>query len=370
MPLAVRRLTLAQAKETVAAAALSGECSGRVGLEVEAFPDRPHAEVVASLGPLAFPGGSRLTFEPGGQVELSGPCLPTADAACAAMVRDLAAARSKGVALSFEGMCAEPRQRVLELPRYAAMEAYFDRLGPDGRRMMRDTAALQVNVDAGDDRRWRLAHALGPVLAAAFANSPDRATGARSARLATWQRIDPSRTAAVGGRTIGAWVDYALAARVMFVRSSPDDFHPVREPMSMADWINSGHALGWPSEDDLAYHLTTLFPPVRARGWLELRFFDSLPAPWWQAAVAAVTTLFDDAAASGAAEEACGSATASLWPEAARSGLDHPVLGDAAEACLRAAASASGHPGLGEFVERYTLRRRCPADDALVAAWR
>ena len=48
-------------------------------------------------------------------------------------------------------------------------------------------------------------------------------------------------------------------------------------PLTFAEWIEDGHELGWPTLDDLDYHLTTLFPPVRPRGWLELRMIDALP---------------------------------------------------------------------------------------------
>ena len=82
------------------------------------------------------------------------------------------------------------------------MEAFFDCSGSAGRAMMRSTAALQVNLDLGRgdevQRRWRAAHEVGPVLAAAFANSPigdTGPTGHRSTRLAIWSAIDGGRTA-------------------------------------------------------------------------------------------------------------------------------------------------------------------------------
>ena len=88
--------------------------------------------------------------------------------------------------------------RVVHTPRYAAMEAYFDADGPDGKRMMSSTAALQVNIGLGDSEgtaqeRWLLAHALGPTLVATFANSPvtaGGATGWKSGRLATWRQMN------------------------------------------------------------------------------------------------------------------------------------------------------------------------------------
>ena len=94
---------------------------------------------------------------------------------------------------------------MLDHPRYRAMERFFDREGPWGRTMMRRTASLQINLDSGDDSdgvtgyrsRWTLAHRIGPVLVAAFANSPlrgGRPTGWVSTRQANWGRMDPGRT--------------------------------------------------------------------------------------------------------------------------------------------------------------------------------
>ncbi|MDQ1446289.1 MAG: glutamate--cysteine ligase [Acidimicrobiaceae bacterium] len=368
MPVPLRHLTVRGAKDLIAAAAAvpPRRLGGHVGLEVEALARQPHDHVVQALSAMAWPGGSALTFEPGGQVELSGPCLPDVGQACRAMERDLAAVRAAGITLDAVGL--DPtggRPRVLDLPRYRAMEAYFDTLGGEGRIMMRDTAAFQVNVDAGDERRWRLLHAVGPVLAAAFANSPvagGRPTGWRSNRLRVWLSLDPTRCTPVGGPGAGAWVDYAMAANVMFVRVDPDRYEPVNGTMTLADWLENGHPAGWPTDADVAYHLTTLFPPVRPRGWLEVRFLDALPSPWWQVAAAALCALLDDQAASETAERAC-TATAGLWLEAARDGLSHPVLGPAALDCLSAV------PEAGEFVERFTARGRCPGDDLAVAAW-
>ena len=63
---------------------------------------------------------------------------------------------------------------------------------------------------------------------------------------------------------------------------------PLERPLTFTRWILDGHALGYPTIDDLDYHLTTLFPPVRPRGWLEIRYLDALPAPWWRVAATIV----------------------------------------------------------------------------------
>jgi glutamate--cysteine ligase len=338
-------------------------------------------KITANLGPL--PGASRLTFEPGGQLELSSAPLPGSQASDA-LDRDLAviapALADVGVGLVAMGLePGTPRPRVVHSPRYDAMEAFFDADGGAGRLMMASTAALQINVDygTGDDvaTRWRLAHEVGPVLAAAFANSPladSRPSGWRSARLAIWSALDEGRSTAVTttGSPPEAWAEYALAARVMLVRCSDTCHVPLTETLSFADWIDHGHRLGWPTSDDLEYHLTTLFPPVRPRGWLELRMIDALPTPWWRVAVGVAVALVtepDIASIVRAAVEP----VRDRWGVAARHGLAHPDLAHAARTCFAAAtavmAPGATHDATDAFVKRYVARGRCPADDTLDA---
>src|ERR1700733_3401814 len=172
---------------------------GQVGVELEwlvcdgrdpALPvdQRRVAAALARLDePGALPGRGRLTTEPGGQVELSsapasglGGCVAAPQSAAAAARQAIA---PEGLSLAGHGLDPiRPPRRVLDLPRYAAMEEFFDRSGPWGRQMMCNTASVQVCLDAGQDTpvtggyrwRWRLAHQIGPVLVAAFANSPLR----------------------------------------------------------------------------------------------------------------------------------------------------------------------------------------------------
>ncbi len=338
--------------------------------------------ITTDLGPL--PGASRVTFEPGGQLELSSAPLPGSEASDA-LDRDLAvvapALSDVGVGLVAVGLePGSPRRRVVHSPRYDAMEAFFDADGGAGRLMMASTAALQINVDfgTGDDvaKRWRLAHDVGPVLAAAFANSPladNRPSGWRSARLAIWSALDQGRSTAVttSGSPEDAWADYALAARVMLVRCSDSCHVPLTETVSFAEWIERGHHLGWPTSDDLEYHLTTLFPPVRPRGWLELRMIDALPTPWWRVAVGVAAALVTEPAIASSVREAV-EPVRDRWAIAARYGLAHPDLARAARVCFDAARSVMApdatHDATDAFVERYVSRGRCPADDTL-AAW-
>ncbi len=342
------------------------------------------AEAVDGLPPL--PGGSRLTMEPGGQLELSSPAAPNAEAAVAAVTADVAVARTHlaGLGLGLLGMGLHPdgpRPLVQPSSRYRAMDAYFSATGPAGRTMMTATASVQVNLDAGPSERhqdrWTAAHRLAPVLASAFANSPvafGRASGLRSARLSTWAAIDPTRTAPAWQPTQGcdSWAGYALDARVMFIRTDDGRFHPVPEHLTFAGWITGGHPLGHPTAGDLAYHLTTLFPPVRPRGWLELRFLDALPPPWWPVAVAVTANLLDDEAAMAEASASAAGVTG-CWADAARYGPAHPALDGAARRCfdiaLSALAGRNGAPALVDavatYVDRFVARSRCPADERL-----
>jgi glutamate--cysteine ligase len=262
------------------------------------------------------------------------------------------------------------------------MEQYFDAGGPAGRTMMRSTAAVQINLDLGEgaelDRRWRGAHDLAPLLAASFANSPlgpNGPTGTHSSRLAVWDAIDRGRTAPVGGNGAGprqAWAHYVLSAQVMLVQADTQHHEAVLTPLTFAEWIEHGHALGWPTGDDLAYHLTTLFPPVRPRGWLELRMIDAVPAPWWRVA-AAVTAILVQHPALAPLIDDIGRATRGLWGCAVRDGLGNAALRDAAVTCFEAALHVLPETGIDQhtltateaYLERYVRRGRSPADDRL-----
>ncbi len=396
MPAPTPQLSVDAVVSEVRASCFAASVPGGVGIELEAFPVHradpsafvEHQRVRDSLdavGPL--PGGSRLTFEPGGQLELSTLVAPTIGAACTALDLDLAAVRG-ALGTHEMGLLAlgvDPIRagcRVVDAARYRAMEAYFDAQGPEGRQMMTGTAALQVNLEAGADleersARWQLANALGPVLLAAFANSPlrhGRPTGRRSSRGRVWAGIDPSRTRrpATSGDPIAAWTDYALDARVMMICLDPDHAVPLGEALTFRQWLTGGHRLGYPTIEDLHQHLSTLFPPVRAKRWLEVRVIDALDDPWWRVAVAVTTALLDDPTAAAVAAEATAT-TATLWEEAATDALTHHALGDAAAACFEAAVDAFDRLSVDDttcqaaaaYRTRFIDRRRCPADEVL-----
>ncbi|MFE5836509.1 ergothioneine biosynthesis glutamate--cysteine ligase EgtA [Arthrobacter sp. NPDC056493] len=350
---------------------------------------RVKAAMAASEGRL--PGGGVISFEPGGQLEVSSACASGLPALVAATRADLAAVETR---LSDAGLCFgslaldpdRPAVRSLEHPRYASMERHFNASGPAGRTMMCSTASLQVSLEAGLDapastgaaQRWSRLHTLLPVLAAMFANSPflhGRPSGWRSNRQRTWLAIDPTRTAAVppSGDPRLAWARYALDALVLCIPSRESSWDAPRG-LTMRDWLH-GAGPRPATLRDLDYHLTTLFPPVRPRGFVEIRAIDAQAGHDWEAVTAMVVALVDDEQAADLAANAC-APTASLpdaMRTAARDGLTNAVLASAALACAEAALTAL--PRLGadaatrarteDFIERYTARGRCPAEERL-----
>ena len=273
----------------------------RIGLELEWLTHHRHdrrrrvtpaelAPVLEALGDLPCHG--RVTVEPGGQVELSSAPLPSVSDAIDAARTDMAVLRDAldAVDITLEGNGLDRErgpERVVEAGRYRAMETYFDALGPDGRMMMCNTASIQINVDVDGDpnEAWRAATLAAPLLARFF-NTPS------PNRMDVWSRMDLTRAGAVCGSDVAsAWARYALAARVMFIRAHDDDCIAVLDGMTFSRWIESGHPLGFPTEDDLAEHLTTLFPPVRPRGWFEIRTIDALGDDCWPRAVELTAAL-------------------------------------------------------------------------------
>jgi glutamate--cysteine ligase len=246
----------------------------RVGLEIELIPDVPTYDHHGSAG-----RGIAVSVEPGGQLELSLAPRPTFDAAVSAATRAIAAARSRaaehGVSLQLVGV--NPQRDWYDVPlrkatpRYLAMQELFDEIGQDGRRMMRTTAALQINVDlhpghAGLEQ-WFVANLVGPTLAVAFGNSP-----ATRSRTAIWRGVDLGRTGYDGRHLdrkdpVGAYTAFAASAATF----------PI------------------PESADPTYHLSTLFPPVRPRGgYLELRFLDAQPVERLDSVVRTVAALMYD----------------------------------------------------------------------------
>ncbi len=330
-----------------------------------------------------LPGGSLVTVEPGGQIELASPPLPdlaglldTASADADALHHRIAAA-----GLAVEGRAAAPEgppHRILELPRYRAMEQSFDRIGPHGRSAMCSTAAVQVCVDAGARTavaaRWAAVHALGPVLLAAFANSPrmhGRRTGWKSTRWAAWMHADPTRTAPPAdpdpADPAAAWARRVLDAPVLCVRRPGGWLVP--DSLTFAGWLRGGLPSP-PTLADLDYHVSTLFPPVRPRGHLEVRYCDMQPGKRWVLPVAVLTALLAEPSTIDVVRDICAPAR-TRWVSAARHGLGDRVLAQAAVQVFELAAArlpdlAAPTWLVDELVvmtDRLVRHGLCPADE-------
>lgn len=391
-------LTPESAMQYLVEGALRACAPGPVGLELEGhLVARPHpdrrpswASICAAVDALPLmPGSSLVTVEPGGQVELSTPPADDVTAAITALRQDrevLAGALSeRDLGVAYVGADpARPPARVNPASRYTAMEDYFDVAGHGaaGRAMMCSTASVQVNIEAGPTpaewaRRVSQVHRLGPVLVAMSACSPALSgvlTGWRSSRQQVWGALDPSRCAPLRGGDDPAveWAHYALQAPVMLVNPHPGaadaPARPMRAPVSFRAWLSGEVPLDHrgPTAADLRYHLTTLFPPVRLRGFLEIRYLDAVPDRWWPALAAVTALLVDDPAAFDAAAQACEPVTGE-WTTAARDGLGDQKILAAARACVHA-ASLAAPPTLRPAVDDFAAlidAGRSPGDDVL-----
>jgi len=333
----------------------------------------------ATLGPGhppdPLPAGGSVTVEPGGQVEISSAPARSTAALHAAVTADLAHLTAllgdAGLRLGEHGIDPHrPPRRLLTTPRYAAMERVFDTRGRHGRVMMSSTAGLQVCLDAGTEAelptRWRAALALGPPLLALFANSARHAgrdTGLASARMAAWWGMDPRLTHPPVGPPsdpAAGWVRYALAAPLICVRRGDGCWDPP-PGATLADWL-AGALPDPPTAADVDYHLSTLFPPVRPHGYLEVRYLDSQPGDDWIAPVALLAALFADRRVTEAALELA-LPVAGSWHAAYRSGLADPALRRAATALAGLAADRleAGLPAEVRAHVADTLHRRLRA---------
>ncbi|MDJ0835791.1 MAG: glutamate-cysteine ligase family protein [Acidobacteriota bacterium] len=247
--------------------------------------------------------GGNLTFEPGGQLEYSGPPKPSLAegiADIAGIIEELRCA-FKPYNIWFFHSGLNPWYTVDEVGllltkgRYVHMNNLFKAVGHYGQKMMRLSTSLQVNLDTGDpatiQRRWLAANLLGPVFTALFGNSPfvhRKATGAYSYRSLIWQRLEPSRTGFPKGMLaetyepcpVEQYTDFALDAHNMRLPDPSGELTFDGTFKSFRDWMHEGHNGYFPTLEDWKRHLSTLFPEVRARGFLEVRFLDAQSKVW------------------------------------------------------------------------------------------
>ncbi len=252
--------------------------------------------------------GANITLEPGGQVELSGAAVETLHQTCVEVNSHLAQVKEIGAELGtgMFGLGFQPKWRRDEMPwmpkgRYRIMRDYMPKRGSLGLDMMMRTCTVQVNLDFANEadmvKKFRVSLALQPIATALFANSPfteGKPNGFQSYRSHIWTDTDPDRTGDLpfvfeDGFGFERYVDYLLDVPMYFVYR--DGQYIDAAGQSFRDFM-AGRLPALPGETprmtDFADHLTTSFPEVRLKRYLEMRGADggpgrrlcALPALW------------------------------------------------------------------------------------------
>jgi glutamate--cysteine ligase len=327
-------------------------------------------------------GGANVSLEPGGQLELSGAPLRTIHETCDEVNEHLREVKALAdeIGAGFIGLGAAPVWTADQMPvmpkgRYALMTRYMNQVGSHGTQMMYRTCTVQVNLDFASEadmvKKFRVGLALQPVATALFANSPffeGEPNGWQSWRARIWQDTDPDRTGMLpfvfeDGMGFEAYVDWALDVPMYFVYR--DGHYLDALGQSFRDFLD-GRLPALPGEkptlSDWADHLTTLFPEVRIKRFMEMRGADggpwrricALPAFW-------VGLLYHQASLD-AAWDVCRD-----WTAAERDALRH----DAGKHGLR--AQVRGRPLLEIAREVLALAqaglaaRACPGAGGMIA---
>jgi glutamate--cysteine ligase len=272
-------------------------------------------EPIEEIGPdgtsnvIALKGADgNISLEPAGQFELSGAPLESLHETCAESNRHLKQCREVGeeLGLGFLGLGFWPDKARAELPimpkgRYAIMLRHMPRVGSLGLDMMLRTCTIQTNLDYADEadmvKKFRVSMALQPLGTALFANSPfteRQPNGFKSFRSHIWTDTDPARTGTLpfvfeDGFGFERYADYALDVPMYFVYR--DGRYIDAAGQSFRDFL-AGKLPALPGElprlGDWKDHLSTAFPEVRMKGYLEMRGADggrwdricALPALW------------------------------------------------------------------------------------------
>jgi glutamate--cysteine ligase len=299
------------------------------------------------IGLFDVTGGGAISLEPGGQFELSGAPVESVHQTSSELMAHLAQVKevARPLGIGFLGLGMTPNWSRAEIPtmpkgRYRIMTAYMPKVGKYGLDMMYRTCTVQTNLDYSSEadmvKKLRVSLALQPVATAMFANSPfteGKPNGFLSFRSEIWRDTDPDRSGMLPwafepGMGFDRYVDYALSVPMYFVKRG--DHYIDVAGQSFRD-LMEGRLPGLPGEratiSDWANHISTIFPEVRLKRYLEMRGADggpwrrlpALPAYW-------AGILYDDSALDAAWDLVKG------WTAAERQKLrdDVPRLGFAA----------------------------------------
>ena len=270
------------------------------------------------IGLAGASGQGAISLEPGGQFELSGAPVETIHQTCRESNAHLADVRkvAKGLGIEFLGMGSSPLWTLAETPimpksRYDIMRNYMPKVGTRGLDMMFRTCTIQVNLDFADEadmrRKMQIGMKLQPLATALFANSPfteGKPNGLVSWRSDVWRDVDNQRSGLLPfvfepGFTYRDYVEWALDVPMYFVMR--DGVYHDATDITFRQFLDGGFkgrvADATPNIGDWTNHLSTLFPDVRLKRFIEMRGADggpwrricALPALW-------VGLLYDEAA--------------------------------------------------------------------------
>ncbi len=242
--------------------------------------------------------GAAISLEPGGQFELSGAPLLNVHQTCAETATHLKMLSkiAEPMGIGFLGMGVAPTWGLDEIPlmpksRYNIMKPYMEQVGTLGTSMMMRSCTVQVNLDFSSEsdmvKKLRVSLALQPIATALFANSPfidSKPNGYLSYRSHIWQHTDSDRTGMLpfafeNGMGFEQYVDYALDVPMYFVMRDNKYINVAGE--SFRDFLKGelpqlkGEK---PTVQDWEDHISTIFPEVRLKQFLEMRGADG--APW------------------------------------------------------------------------------------------
>jgi len=260
------------------------------------------------IGLFDVTGGGAISLEPGGQFELSGAQLETVHQTSSELMAHLAQVHevARPLHIRFLGIGMTPSWTLAEMPkmpkgRYKIMTAYMPKVGTHGLDMMYRTCTVQTNLDFSSEadmvKKLRVSIALQPVATALFANSPfteGKPNGYLSFRSEIWRDTDNARAGMLPwafepGMGFERWVDYALDVPMYFIKHG-DEYIDVAG-QSFRDLL-AGKLRAMPGTratiSDWANHISSIFPEVRLKRYLEMRGADSgtlpnllaLPAFW------------------------------------------------------------------------------------------
>jgi glutamate--cysteine ligase len=245
-------------------------------------------------------GGGAISLEPGGQFELSGAPLLTLHETHAETIRHLSEVKQvaepmgmRFLTLGMSPLWTRAETPVMPKSRYRIMADYMPKVGSKGLDMMFRTTTVQVNLDFSSEadmvKKLRLSLALQPLASALFANSPftdGKPNGFLSYRSEIWRDTDNNRAGMMPfafepGMGFERYVDYALDVPMYFIKRG-DTYHDVTGS-SFRDLLAGRHP-ALPGEraiiSDWANHLSTIFPEVRLKRYLEMRGADAGPLPY------------------------------------------------------------------------------------------